>query len=217
VSPPSESRKARVAYYGGSFNPVHRGHLYVARRALRENGYLRLHFLPARCPPHKRRDELLSDSIRLELLRLATRREPRFVVDPFEIENPQYRYTFDTLSALEARDPSVELHFLIGGDSLVDLPKWYHAAELVERFTLVTAPRDPTLSIDRLLEPLAGRFSDAALSKLRANVLRIPAWPISASEIRAGLDDATLRRVLPRAVRSRLMDLDLLPRRGPNS
>lgn len=208
------TNRPRIAYYGGSFNPVHRGHLYVARAALRCFRYDRLHFLVARRPPHKTDADLLPEELRLELLRLATEREPRFVVDDFEIRNPQYRYTFDTLTALTARDPGSEVHFVIGGDSLLDLPKWHRAAELVSRFTIVTAPRDPGRSADELCATLRGRLPDDAVARLRAHVLPIRPWPIAATEIRSGLDDATLRRVLPRKVRLRLAALDLLPRRG---
>lgn len=208
--------RTRVAYYGGSFNPVHRGHLYVARAALRIGGYDRVHFLPARCPPHKTDAEMLPEALRLELLRLAVEREPRFVVDDFEIANPNHRYTFDTLTALAARDPNTEIHFLIGGDSLVDLPKWYRAADLVTRFTIVTAPRDPNRSADELCATLAGRLPAEAIARLRAHVLPIRPWPIAARDIRAGLDEKTLARVLPRKVRLRLAALDLLPRRRAN-
>ncbi len=207
----------RIAFFGGSFNPVHRGHLHAARTALRTFRLDAVHFLPARCPPHKRPDELLPEQLRLELLHLATRREPRFVVDDFELRHPELRYTYDTLSALESEHPAARpLWFLIGGDSLRDLPKWHRSRELVKRFVIVTSLRDRTTSIDELLAPAARAFDPEDVARLRAHVLPGSPFEVSATEIRAGLDDATLRRVLPRAVRSRLEELAILRRREPD-
>ncbi len=218
ASPASSTRSdvdAPIAFFGGSFNPVHRGHLYVARRALAHFRYAAIHFLPARCPPHKSPTDLLPEELRLELLRLATRREKRFVVDDFEIRHPEYRYTFDTLCALEKIHPTrIPLHFLIGGDSLRDLPKWYRSRELVERFVFVTVPRDPALTIDDLLAPARAVFDAASVARLRANVLPVSPFVAQSTTIRAGLTRDEVRRLLPRAVASRLEELQLLRTRG---
>lgn len=198
----------RIAFFGGSFNPVHRGHLLVARRVVRCLGFDRLHFLPARCPPHKTERDMLPAELRVELLELATRRQPHFVVDRFELEHPEFRYTYDTLCALEQVHPTARpLAFVIGGDSLRDLPKWYRSRELVKRFDFITVPRDPGIDRETLLAGAIAAFDAPDVDRLRANFLNVPPFPISSTEIRAGLDARTAAKVLPRAVRLRLAQL----------
>lgn len=195
----------RIAFFGGSFNPVHRGHLLVARRVLQHFSFDRIHFLPARCPPHKTAQDMLPTELRVELLELATKREPRFVIDRFELEHPEFRYTFDTLSALEkVHSESLPLAFVIGGDSLRDLPKWYRSRELVKRFDFITIPRDPGISREDLLANAKAAFEPADVERLRAHFLDVPPLPISSTQIRAGLDPRTAAKVLPKAVRERL-------------
>ncbi len=129
---------------------------------------------------------MLAVEDRLALLRLAVAEDPRFDIEEYEIRLGRPSYTFDTLSHLAAiAGDEVELYFLIGGDSLVDLPKWYRAAELVRTFTLVTVPRDPDLDLDRLLEPARVGLGEPAAEKLRRFVLPVAPLPISSTEIRA--------------------------------
>jgi nicotinate-nucleotide adenylyltransferase len=205
------SARRRVAFYGGSFNPVHRGHLYVARRALRGFDLDEIRFLPARTPPHKTAQQMLPAELRIELLHLATHRHPCFVVDDFEIRHPELRYTFDTLAALESLYPDARpLRFLIGGDSLRDLPKWHRAAELVRRYEFLTVPRDPNVDLETLLAPAAAAFPEEDVARLRAGVLPVPPREISSTAIRAASDLASVRKLLPRAVAARLAELGLL-------
>lgn len=151
---------------------------------------------------------MLPTELRVELLELATRRDPHYVVDRFELEHPEFRYTYDTLSALEKiHSNAAPLAFVIGGDSLRDLPKWHRSRELVKRFDFITVPRDPGIDRESLLAGAIAAFDATDVERLRANFLDVPPFPISSTRIRAGLDARTAAKVLPRAVRLRLAQI----------
>ncbi|HVS17783.1 MAG TPA: nicotinate-nucleotide adenylyltransferase, partial [Planctomycetota bacterium] len=117
----------RVGVLGGSFDPVHAGHLHVARSAQSARALDRVVFVPARAPPHKPGARLASDAHRLAMLHLAVADEPRFEVATLELERPGPSYTLDTLRALPALLGLAEdarLFLLVGGDNLPGLPGW---------------------------------------------------------------------------------------------
>lgn len=186
--------------------------MHVAGAALAHFQLQALHFLPAPQPPHKRSRQMTPIEVRLLLLRLAVAGEPRYVVDETEVRRGGSSYTFDTLSAVRARcaaDDEVEICFVIGGDSLVDLPGWHRARELVSEFTLITVPRDPHQRIDDLLAPAIAALPPAAVDKLRRHVLPVEPLPISSTEIRALCRRGTTRQELaawvPDAVAERIL------------
>jgi len=175
----------RLALFGGSFDPIHRGHLHVARAALEHFRFDQIHFLPALVPPHKREHSLLPVEDRLDLLCAALRDEPRFLIEEDEIRRGGSSYTFDTLSRLRAaKPPGTRLFFLIGGDSLQDLPKWHRAADLVREFTLVTVPRDRQGPAEDWLKPLRAAFPKEDVERLERHVLPVEPLPISSTEVR---------------------------------
>lgn len=179
----------RLAYFGGSFNPLHLGHLHVARAAAVEFDLASIHFLPAVVPPHKSPADLLPITDRLALLEAGLAEDPRFVIDRTEVEQGGTSYTFDTLSHLQQQlGPDALIHFLIGGDSLRDLPGWYRAEELARRFVLVTIPRDPALSPEQMMQPLADRFPPDLLERLARHVLPVAPLPISSTEVRRRIE-----------------------------
>lgn len=192
----------RVGVFGGSFDPVHRGHLHLAHAALDRLGLAEVRFLPAPRAPHKRHHRQTPVEVRVELLRAAIAGEPRFVIDDTELHAGGSGYTFDTLTAMRARDGGgATLCFLIGGDSLRDLPKWHRARELAEQFDLVTVPRAPGLDEAAALQ---GAFPPALVEKLRRNVLDVRPLPISSTEVRArcrgGASEDELAELVPDVV-----------------
>lgn len=175
----------RLALFGGSFDPVHLGHLHVAESARSHFRFDLIHFLPALVPPHKQGQVLLPIDHRLELLRAAISGNPHFRIEENEIRSGGSSYTLDTLTRLQATLPEqARLFFLIGGDSLADLPNWYRAAELVRRFTLVTVPRESGRSKEELLRPLKQAFPQEDLERLGRHILPVKPLPISSTEIR---------------------------------
>lgn len=122
----------RVGIFGGSFDPVHLGHLILAEAALEELDLDRIIFIPAGVSPFKQdRPPGASPEQRVAMLRLATAGEARFSVDERELKRSGPSYTIDTVRSLMGDYPGVRFLFLIGADNLKDLPEWHDADELM--------------------------------------------------------------------------------------
>jgi nicotinate-nucleotide adenylyltransferase len=119
----------RIGIYGGSFDPIHHGHLILARDALEQLKFDRLIFIPANVSPFKSGTKAPPEA-RLAMVRAAIADEPKFVTDDCELRRPPPSYTFDTVEGLRAREPDAELIWLIGEDHVDDLPKWHRFDEL---------------------------------------------------------------------------------------
>lgn len=131
----------RIGLYGGSFNPVHLGHLLVAQSAAEEIGLSRLCFIPAAQSPFKPSLQLAPAGERLRLLRLALAGRSQYELDTQEIDRGGVSYTIDTLRDYARRFPGDELFYLIGADHLPLLPKWREAEELARLAEFVVIPR----------------------------------------------------------------------------
>jgi nicotinate-nucleotide adenylyltransferase len=114
----------KFGLFGGSFDPVHRGHVALARAALRELRLDRLYVVPAARPPHKRGRTLSSAAVRLARLRAALQGIPRAVVSPWELRRRGVSYTVRTLGAFRRRFPRADWHVVLGGDSLRGFTSW---------------------------------------------------------------------------------------------
>src|SRR5512142_562742 len=148
----------RLGLFGGSFNPVHLGHLLVAQAALEELQLSHVFFVPASQSPFKPDVQLAPASERLRLLRLALAGPNYCSVDAQEISRGGVSYTIDTVRAYAARFPQAQLWYLIGGDHAQFLPKWRAAEELARlaRFALIPRPGQE-------LGPLPAPFRGVAL------------------------------------------------------
>lgn len=178
----------RVGVLGGSFDPVHAGHLHVARAALAARDLDRVIFVPAREPPHKLGVRLASDAHRLAMLRLAIADEPRFDVCALELERPGPSFTVDTLRALPAQlglAPDASLFLVIGGDNLRDFPRWRGFEEilrLAEPLVVVRAGDESST-----LARLRGRVAPDVLARLERALVAVEPHPASATALRAAL------------------------------
>lgn len=190
----------RIGLFGGSFNPIHAGHL-IASRAVAEHLRLdKLYLIPAAVPPHRNPKSLAAPQHRLEMLRLAAKGEPLFEVSDYEISQPGPSYTILTVQEFRRQlGEAVDLYWLIGADSLVELANWYEVERLVDLCQVVTAARPGWDQPD--LSGLSRRVSRAQIERLEAGILRTPRIDISASEIRRRVAEGlSIRYLVPDAV-----------------
>jgi nicotinate-nucleotide adenylyltransferase len=181
--------RLRAALYGGSFDPVHVGHVETARRAERVFKLQRILWVPAAEPPHKRGRTLAPGPFRLALLYLATAERATWSVSEEELAREGPSYTFDTVRVAPrlfgVAPEQLDLHLLIGSDNLPGLPAWYCVHELLERVQPIVAWRegDP----DELLAALHGQLAPEHIAKLARGFMRLPPLAVSASDVRARL------------------------------
>ncbi len=191
-----------IGLYGGSFNPIHFGHLISARSVAEQLGLSKIVLIPSASPPHKRAEDLAPAADRLEMARLAVAGDPLFEVDDLELRRTGPSYTFDTVTEYRARvGPNTRLCWLIGADSLPELATWSRIARLVEAVEIVTAARPGWRRSDDELKALRAAIGDNAVGKLLRSCLVTPEIGISASEIRDRIRSGkSVRYLLPRAV-----------------
>jgi nicotinate-nucleotide adenylyltransferase len=131
----------KLGLFGGSFDPVHLGHLLVAQAAVEELGLERLFFIPAAQSPFKPENPPAPAAIRLQLLRLALAGKTNYAVDELEIQRGGVSYTVDTLRDYARRFPSAEIYYLIGADNAPKLNQWSEPDELARLAEFVAVPR----------------------------------------------------------------------------
>jgi nicotinate-nucleotide adenylyltransferase len=131
----------RLGVFGGSFDPVHRGHLHVALLAREAAGLDRVLFVPAARPPHKERSSLTEARHRVAMLRAALLAEPDSECSEVELGPHAPRFTADTLDTLQELHPAAELHFILGMDSLLDLPAWKDPERILGRHKVIAVDR----------------------------------------------------------------------------
>lgn len=128
---------------GGSFNPIHLGHMSAAQAVSEKYSPEKVLFIPSAIPPHKRLDERgISTLDRLEMVRAAIAPYPQYEISTIEIERGGYSYTVDTLRALEELYPERELMLVIGTDMLYMFEKWYRFEDILKMCTLVAVGRN---------------------------------------------------------------------------
>ncbi len=185
----------RIGVFGGSFDPVHMGHLTIAQDAVEQLELNRLIFVPAAVPPHKQGKTLAEGRHRLEMLRLATESNLSFEVSDVEIQKGGISYTFDTMTAFQKEHPDAELFFIVGLDSLTILHSWKNVDQLLENWTIVPFARggeDPS----RVAEQI--QLSKDWKTWLIDRLIRIHEIEISASEIRMRLAEGlSIRYLVP--------------------
>ena len=195
----------RVGVFGGTFDPVHTGHLILAEQC-REQGRLdEVWFVPAPRPPHKEEGVLTRFEQRVEMLALAAAGNPAFKIDELEKDRTGPSYTADTLAELRRRHPGHEFFLLVGSDTLADLPHWHEPRRLLELAGLLVMarPGNPVLSADELRR----RVGLPAEAPLRQEVAQTPLIDISSRDLRRRVRAGrSLRYFLPRAVECYVRD-----------
>lgn len=187
----------RIGIFGGTFNPIHNGHLLIAEAAREEYGLERVVFVPASHPPHKDRRHIAPNRLRCDMVRLAIDDNPFFFVSDVELLREGPSYTVDTMRYFHERyRENTEFYFIMGTDTLLDLPTWKYADELMELTHFLSALR-PRYHTD--LSALTKRFGESARGKI--HFLHTPEMEISATDLRHRLvTGQSTRYLLPSAV-----------------
>ena len=161
----------RVGIFGGTFDPVHHGHLLLAEAALEQLDLDRILFIPAALSPFKLdRPPGASSEQRLRMLRLATASEPRFEVDDRELHRVGPSFTLDTVRSLLCDYPGVRFLLLIGADNLVDLPRWHGIDELKNLVDLAVLDRNADQVTNSFDLPVVGRRIDLSSTEIRSRL-----------------------------------------------
>jgi nicotinate-nucleotide adenylyltransferase len=185
--------------FGGSFNPLHIGHLLVARAVAEARNFQKIVLIPSAQPPHKPTTYDLAKSChRLEMCQAVSRGDPLFEVEPLELERTGPSYTIDTVRELAHRGWG-RVSWLIGADMLQILPKWHEAHDLLREVDFVVARRPGSLIDWGALPP--------EFRVLQANVVDTPLIQISATEIRERLRAGrSIRYLVPPEVEQYIRD-----------
>lgn len=197
---------ARIGVMGGTFDPIHLGHLVAAEEVRTTFELSEVIFMPAGSPWMKEHRHLASPDHRREMTRLAIADNPAFSVSRLELDTPGPTHTVDTLRSLHDAGPTVgaELFFITGADALADLPEWAEPEQVLELATFVAVTRP-------------GYDVAAAPHAQHANVriLEIPALAISSSDIRDRVRHSrSIRYLVPESVRTYIEDEGLYLARG---
>jgi nicotinate-nucleotide adenylyltransferase len=186
----------KLGIFGGTFDPVHLGHLVLAETVREESGLDELWFMPARVPPHKQSEEISSPKARMEMLELAIAGHARFRVSDLELRRDGPSYTVETLRGLREQRPNDELHVVIGGDSLADLPTWKEPEEILKLARVIAVNRGRE---ELTLAATLDHFGETAAERIQ--LVQMPAIDISATELRERVRTGkSIRYQVPRSV-----------------
>ena len=184
----------RLGLFGGTFDPIHLGHLILAEQCREACRLDRVWFVVAGAPPHKRED-LTPVSHRIEMARIAIAGHQAFEVSEIEAGRPGPHYSVDTLEAVHRERPGDDLFFLIGADSLVDLPTWRNPAGIARLATIVVVNRPGMVEVDPSILPSFGPGTRDLL------FVTIPSIGIASKVLRQRLAERrTIRYMVPRGV-----------------
>ncbi|GAB6962640.1 nicotinate (nicotinamide) nucleotide adenylyltransferase [Prevotella fusca JCM 17724] len=133
--------EASIGIFGGSFNPIHNGHIALAKAFLEKENLDQVWFMVSPQNPFKVNQQLLADHLRLELVCKATADNPHFKASDYEFQLPKPSYTWNTLQQLSHDFPTYRFTLLVGGDNWEAFDRWYHAEDILANYPIVVYPR----------------------------------------------------------------------------
>lgn len=179
----------RTGIYGGSFNPIHNGHISLARQMIESGLMDEVWFMVSPLNPFKKeQSDLLSDELRLEMTKLALEDEPKMIAQDFEFHLPKPSYTWQTLQALSEVYPNRQFILIIGADNWQLFDRWFHYQDIINNFSLVIYPREG-INID--------------INSLPNNVklLKAELYPISSTQVRKKIKEGKpINNLIPRTI-----------------
>jgi nicotinate-nucleotide adenylyltransferase len=194
-----------LGLFGGTFDPPHIGHLILSAEADAQLRLDRLLWILTPDPPHKQGQPITPLIHRLAMVKLAISNNSRFELSTAEIDRPGPQYALDTVQIIAKRNPSADLVYIMGGDSLGDLPAWHRPADFVAALKVIGVLRRPGDSIDL---PALEKIIPGLSAKVR--YLKAPLLDIAAHEIRQRIvDSRPFRYFLPPAVYDYILEHNL--------
>jgi len=173
----------RILLFGGTFDPIHNAHVAIARSVAEHLAAEKIILIPSANPPHKDNEVITAADLRLRMCQAAIADDDLFDVCDCELHRPGPSYTLDTVQQFrDLYGPKTLNYWLIGADSIADLPGWYRIKELVECCTLITARRPGSETPD--FSSLEAILTDQQIQRLKSNCLESPLLDISATDIR---------------------------------
>jgi nicotinate-nucleotide adenylyltransferase len=194
----------KLAVLGGSFNPIHRGHLLMAEVALKQVHLDQVIWVPSQYPPHKQSAELADFQHRFEMVKQAIASYPAFCLSVVDQNHIAPSYAIDTLLDLQTRYPASQWYWIIGLDAFASLPRWYRRQELAVQCRWLVAPRlgQPAEIVgQRVAEQMA-----AQSIKIDWQLLQMPLVEISSSLVRQYCRDRrSLQAIVPKSVENYIL------------
>jgi nicotinate-nucleotide adenylyltransferase len=197
-----------IGLLGGSFNPIHLGHLVLAEGARVRLGLERVLLVPARCSPHKQGQPHAAPEDRLRMVELAIADNPAFEASDIEVRRDGPSYSIDTVQQLRRQSGETwDIHFLIGADSLGELAAWHRVGELADlcKFVVFSRPQERGAGTPRpqdALECLRGALSEEQVAAIAERCLEMPLIGVSSTDIRRRVREGlSIRYLVPEPVR----------------
>lgn len=185
----------KIAIYGGTFNPIHNGHIHLAEQFARSVGFDKVLLIPTRVPPHKQAVDLASPKDRLAMCALAASGSILEVSD-IEIGRKGPSYTADTLLELKKQNPDSEFYLITGEDMFITIQNWYHVQVIYSLATLCAAPRST-----EGLQPLLDHARVLEQSGAKTIIQNIDYLPISSTMVRSAVKNGkSISELVPPAV-----------------
>jgi len=160
----------KIGIFGGTFDPIHHGHLILACEAIETLALDVVIFVPAAASPHKLQGESASAEARLEMVRAALEGEPHFASDAMELERPPPSYAIDTMETLRQREPDAQFFYLVGEDNVARLETWHRFADLAKLVQFIVLDR--TGRPGEYAYPVIRRHLDISATDIRNRVAR---------------------------------------------
>lgn len=190
--------KLRLGIMGGTFDPIHNGHLVAAEMARGEFNLSKVLFIPSGTPPHKIRRDVSAANLRFEMVELAIKDNPAFDLSALEIERKGLSYTVETIRILRRTWPEHELYFITGTDALLEIFSWREAEEILTMIQFIGAARPGFDARDFLIKVQ----QEHPETQGRIHYLEVPALAISSTDIRSRVRHGQpIRYLLPESVR----------------
>ena len=201
----------RLGIMGGTFDPIHYGHLVGAEMARSKFNLNKVIFIPSGTPPHKDRSDITAAGLRYEMIERAIQDNPAFDISAIELERKGPSYTVDTLRVLRDFWPDHELYFITGSDVLCEIFSWHEVEEILKMTEFIGAARPGFDASDFLLKV----HQEHPETQGRIHYIEVPALAISSTDIRARVKlGEPIRYLLPEPVRLFIQDHGLYTEKG---